>query len=397
MTCENPRLDILLYAHDGRGLGHASRAIAIGMALRRCSPSLRVLFVSGCRLSGELIGTAPLDWLKLPSYRTTVTAGKSRGATGHSMFDDRELGRLRATQLEQLVRLYRPRLVLCDHTPQGKHRELVPALAATASGDTRWVLGVRGVVGSVAQVSSELARQVFAAHYHGLFWYGDSSVLGEQGLHQLATHFGRPPLECGYVSRMAELMRLRGGDLSRPKGIAGTIAIPWLGEGGLTLARHLAAALVAIGPDRGMWRLFVDGETDEARRELHRLFGPLNHCRLEPPSGSRYIEALLDSRSALVYGGYNSVMDVLCAGVPAVVVLREMEDSEQQTHLAQLSRVAGERLSVIAESAAAPELLVHHLLASLRVAAPLGETKINICGAEVAAAHLAAMLQETRP
>jgi predicted glycosyltransferase len=55
------RLDVLIYAHDGRGLGHASRSIGVGMALRRLYPDLKVLFVSGCSLSQELIGAAPLD------------------------------------------------------------------------------------------------------------------------------------------------------------------------------------------------------------------------------------------------------------------------------------------------------------------------------------------------
>ena len=51
------RLDVLIYAHDGRGLGHASRSIGVGMALRRLYPELKVLFVSGCSLSQELIGS----------------------------------------------------------------------------------------------------------------------------------------------------------------------------------------------------------------------------------------------------------------------------------------------------------------------------------------------------
>ncbi|MFC1516801.1 hypothetical protein ACFL7E_08620, partial [Thermodesulfobacteriota bacterium] len=76
------RLDILLYAHDGRGLGHASRSIAIGMALKRLYPDFRVLQVTGCNLSQSLIDRAPLDWIKLPSYATRVHAGVSGGTDG---------------------------------------------------------------------------------------------------------------------------------------------------------------------------------------------------------------------------------------------------------------------------------------------------------------------------
>ena len=154
-------LDILIYAHDGRGLGHASRSIGIGMALRRLFPNLRVLFVSGCRQSQEMIGSAPLDWLKLPSYETIVENGKSRGIIGKSMFTDSQIGEFRTKELEHLVALYRPRLVLVDHTPQGKHRELVPALSISRDIGTLWVLGVRGVLGAVDQARSELAVDLF--------------------------------------------------------------------------------------------------------------------------------------------------------------------------------------------------------------------------------------------
>ena len=130
------RLDILLYAHDGRGLGHISRTVAIGMALRRLYPDLRILIVTGCDQTNELIHPTPLDWLKLPSYRTKVINGKSHGIDGDSCFTDKELGLLRAKTLQQIVLRYRPKAVLVDHTPQGKHRELLPALNFCRAGYT---------------------------------------------------------------------------------------------------------------------------------------------------------------------------------------------------------------------------------------------------------------------
>ena len=151
------RLDILIYAHDGRGLGHVSRSLGIGMALRRLYPELKILFISGSAFTGELLGKAPLDWLKLPSYKTEVIGGKSCGIRGDSMFSDTELGGLRGNVLAQTVSLYKPRLVLVDHTPQGKHRELLPTLES-APMDCRWVMGVRGIMGAVTQANDPLLQ-----------------------------------------------------------------------------------------------------------------------------------------------------------------------------------------------------------------------------------------------
>jgi predicted glycosyltransferase len=363
---QTTRLDVLIYAHDGRGLGHAGRSIGIGMALRRLYPDLKVLFVTGCNLAQELIGTAPLDWLKLPSYETRVVAGKSVGIHGKSMFSDGELGWFRTRELAQLVSLYRPRLVLVDHTPQGKHKELVPALSAGSDGDTRWILGVRGVVGAVQQARSELARELFKAHYHGLLWYGDALVLGTSHCEQLRRQYDTEPVECGYVLRLAELAQWEGRLPVSETPVAGVISLPWLGEKSHDFLVLLAGVLRKMPKSYGRWWLFVDIDSSTAAgQRISALFAGLDNCRLEPP-GRRYAAALLQAGTAVIYGGYNSLMDVLHVGIPAVVVLRDMQDEEQQIHLRKLQEVAGEALATVSETGVTAEELERLLLANLQ-------------------------------
>jgi len=383
---ETPRLDILIYGHDGRGLGHVSRSVGIGMALRRLYPQLKVLLVSGSRFTGELTGESPLDWLKLPSYETTVVAGKSKGIIGKSMYADGELGILRAKELAHLITLYRPRLVLVDHTPQGKHKELLPALLASGNG-TKWVLGVRGVVGSVAQARSGLANQIFADHYHALFWYGDSSVLGMSHLQQLEDQYDTDVLECGYVVRLAELCFWNKGVRNSDEKLAGTISIPWLGEKSMTFLACLAKALKNIPISLGRWHLFAgSGGSDKVRAGIDNLFGGLDNCHIESP-GLRYVSSLLRSKTALVYGGYNSLMDIIYCGMPSLVVLREMEDKEQQIHLDCLLQIPGNRLTTVQESQVSPEELESLLMKNLQ-AAQSAPPEIQTDGAVRAAYYL---------
>ncbi len=359
-------LDILIYAHDGRGLGHASRSIGIGMALRRLFPHLKVLFVSGCRQSQQLIGAAPLDWLKLPSYETIVENGKSIGIIGKSMFSDSQIGRFRAKELEHLVALYRPRLVLVDHTPQGKHRELVPALSIGRDIGTLWVLGVRGVLGAVDQARSELVTGLFRKYYRELLWYGDSRVLGESHLKQLQKLYGQVPLECGYVSRFAEFVALRSAWLERGEQFAGTVSVPWLGEKSLDFLRQLAEALEILPENLGTWRLFIDTQDSaELKKKVWSLFSGLRHCCLEQPGG-RYGEALLRSKTAVIYGGYNSLTDIMHTGIPALVIEREMMDNEQRLHLQRLSAIGGGRIFFLPESGATVEQIHTMLLDNLQ-------------------------------
>ena len=388
-----PRLDILIYAHDGRGLGHAGRSIGIGMALRRLYPHLKVLFVSGCRQSQELIGSAPLDWLKLPAYETKVEDGRSTGITGRSMFADKELGVLRSEELGHLVTLYRPRLVLVDHTPQGKHKELVKALSISRNVGTRWILGVRGVMGAVSQAGSDLAGNLFRQYYSELLWYGDKGVLGGAHIEQLRQQYGAESLECGYVSRLAELDFRRVDESGSNERLAGTVSVPWLGEKSLLFLEQLAGGLAKIPQDYGVWHLFIDtGDSSEIKKKVWSLFAALSHCRLERP-GLRYVDALLCSKTVVIYGGYNSLMDILYVGLPALVVEREMQDNEQQIHLQRLLARVGDRINTVSEADITGEeiasLLLDNLLKSERL-----PVAINLNGATEAAKILDRLLQE---
>lgn len=385
-----PRLDILLYAHDGRGLGHASRTIAIGMALRRLSPHLKILFVSGCKFSQELIFQASLDWLKLPSYETKVTNGKSQGITGNSNYTDSELGQLRAQQLLQLIELYKPRLILADHSPQGKHKELLPSLEYTKTRDTAWVLGVRGIVGQVSQIKSGFAADVFQNHYTTLLWYGDSTVLGNTQLQKLKDQFDIDPFECGYVSRINEISATMGnrGDKSAGDQFNGTISIPWIGERSDILLERLYRSLLALENYPGKWQLFLD-KSHEKSDHYFALFESLPHCNVKIP-GPDYLQSLLKSKCAIIYGGYNSLIDVLSLSLPSLVITREMQDNEQQYHLAKLKMSTGNLFAVVTEDA--DESLLNSAINSL-LQQDKNTVSINLAGAEHAATHLISLLQ----
>ena len=381
------RLDILIYAHDGRGLGHASRSIGIGMALRRLYPELKVLFISGSPFTSELIGTAPLDYLKLPAYATEIVDGKSKGITGPCNFSDQETGELRAAAIKQVIELYNPKVVLCDHSPLGKHRELLPALDTTS--DTKWILGIRGVVGAVPQVFSDHARSTFTRYFSNILWYGDTTVLGSSTLDELSQTFGCKPHPCGYVSRLVELGYLQENTpatFQQTKKNAGTISIPWQGEHTTQVIKNLSAALQGIGPDYGEWKIFLGTETGEDGANQIDGLRNLPHVSLEQP-GREYGKVLAASKVALIYGGYNSITDVLSLHIPAVVLLRSLQDKEQEEHLQRLQQKTGDQLCVLPEQQATAERLEQLLRKQLSLQKQ--HAKIHLDGAISAAQQLA--------
>ena len=383
---EQARLDILLYGHDGRGLGHVSRSVAIGMALRRIYPHLEVCLLTGCAQTQELIGTIPLDWIKLPAYDTVVIDGKSTGIEGPGGFEDKELGQLRGEQIRQLVSLYRPRIILADHTPQGKHRELVPSLEMETEDRPLWVLGMRGIVGSVAQVGSGVAADLYQRHFSALLWYGDSTVLGEDHQAALAERFDADPVECGYVSRLIEMVSAAHPAVLNRYGC--TISIPWFGEHSDGFFDRLTEAIGLLGPKFGRFRIFVGHDVISSCRQ--KLEG-LDFCSVER-FGPQYVEALYSSKSAVVFGGYNSLVDVLSLGIPTLAVMRDMRDHEQQEHLEILIRAVGRRLTAVLENECSVEQLHTLLIDRMKVDIDPFALPVNLGGAEKAARSLAALL-----
>ena len=374
------RLDFLIYAHDGRGLGHASRSIAVGIALRRLFPRCKTLFLSGCKETRALIGPAPLDWMKLPSYVTTLIDGQAQGRDGDTMLNKSVLTILRAETLASVVKIFQPRYILVDHAPPGKRGELRLALEQSVGSDTRWVLGLRGIIGNDSNVLSEDSIEVFKRYYHALLWYGDSAVLGPDSLETVAHHFDIEPVETGYVSRLNEIKDL----LPTDKGsLAGTVAIPWGNEKTWAFLEKIYSTLRVIGDRYGRWHIYV---ARDRRDIIQERFRNLTFCSVCEVS-EKYVTSLLNSKVCLLYAGYNSISDILAAQVPSVMLLREVGDKEQNRHLKRVMFHAKEAIQALEESKTDAETLQAALEKQLH-APPLKNQGINIRGAEIAAATL---------
>lgn len=377
-------IDLIIYAHDGRGLGHVSRSVALGLAVRRLFPDMSVLLVTGCGVTAELIGSGNLDWIKLPSYKTKISGGRSSGAKGPANIDDKILGELRAESIRHIVDKYRPKVFLADHTPQGKHKELVASHGV--SPDTIRVLGVRAVVGNVDKIWSDFSADVFADTYSNILWYGDSGVVGESEVVRLEKRYGVKPFETGYVSRLAELDLLDAGR-NAAKQLAGVISVPWSGEGTKVLLEKLAQALARVDRAYGQWKLYLNLR-EPASAEVLSCFEHLDNVSLSQV-GPAFLADLQRSRSAVIYGGYNSLTDVMAAAVPALVLLRGMKDGEQEEHAEFLRRKSSVIVDVFAEEDVSVEKITESLSKCLERVP--GACDINLCGAENGARFLAAL------
>lgn len=378
---DKSRLDVLIYSHDGRGLGHVSRGIAIGMALRRLFPDLKVLFVSGFKQTATLVGPCPLDWMKLPSYETQIIAGKSKGRLGNTNIKNCYLGPARANLIESIINSFNPRCVLVDHDPAGKRDELLPSLKLTGDADTIWILGIRAVVGEVKDFWSELSKNAFRKHYHSLFWYGDKKIMGDQIPNTLAQYFSTDPIVTGYVARFLEMQHWAPYNSEK---VAGTIAVPWLGETSLALLQNLSEAVYDLGERYGRWKIFTDLKKIETEAsKIKSQFDAIPHCTVQNVS-DQYLATLSNSQVAMIYGGYNSLTDIMAAKIPSVVIVRGMSDREQEEHVRKISQIKPNLIYALKEDAVNRKTLAEGLERQLNVDVA-AEDEIMLNGAKIAA------------
>ena len=328
-----------------------------------------------------MIGNGTLDWIKLPSYATTIVKGRAEGGYGHSNFYKSVLGQLRTEMLASIMKIFQPRIVLVDHAPTGKRNELVRAQEVGRDVDSRWVLGLRGIIGDDKDVWSEESIQCFKNYYDLILWYGDTQVMGSEYPNTIAQRFGVKPVETGYVSRLMESKHLIAPEKDT---LAGTISIPWGTEATWNFVRRIRDAIKGIGENYGPWRLFVDQEKKEM---IQDLFRDLPFCTVDEVS-ERYIPSLVRSKMAIVYAGYNSISDILALRIPAVVLLRDLKDREQQTHVDRLLPFTKDYLIVLMESNTDTQTLQQALERQLN-APPRQDAILNMNGAEVSALTVA--------
>jgi predicted glycosyltransferase len=384
----------VFYSHDGVGLGHLRRNLAIAAALTEAAPNASVLLATGCDELGAH-GLAPnVDVLVLPGLRKV---GNGRYSARRLPMSGREVRALRSAQLEAAIRSFRPDVVLVDKHPVGVRGELRPALEALRGTGGRVVLGLRDILDDAASVAEEWsASGVIEEMEH----YVDRVLIyGDPRVHDLVEEYGLPASlaalssYCGYVVN-AEPARAQAVDAlpafatrlgRRPT----VLATAGGGEDGWSLL----GAFVQAARDADWDAVVVCGpQLSAARRhELRALSldsGVEFHVN-EPDVGSwfSHVDALV------CMGGYNTLCEATSRGTPTLCVPRVRPRREQLIRARAFARLG--LLRVAEPDVLTPDLLrreVAGLLGSSRRRLAEGaQAALGFDGAAAAAAELLAL------
>jgi predicted glycosyltransferase len=321
-TLSAPRF--ILYSHDGCGLGHLRRNLAIAAAVTEEAPDASVVLLTGCiELGAE--GLAPnVEICSLPALRKL---GNGMYGARRLPISNPELRFVRAQLISACVESFRPDVLLIDKHPMGVRGELRPALASLPMWGGRAVLGLRDILDDPATVRQEWWHdgviEFTEAHCDGLLIYGNPRVFDLVREYGLPDSLAERARHCGYVVHpdASRRLALAATPAQRPR----VLATAGGGEDGRRILETFAwaargapwdAALVAgpqASPDdrRALRRAAADGGV-----EFHESVTDL-------PDRLPGVDALVSM------GGYNTLSEALSLGTPTLCVPRAHPRSEQ--------------------------------------------------------------------
>jgi predicted glycosyltransferase len=318
----------LFYSHDGVGLGHVRRHLAIAAALAELSPRAKVLLATSVDEVSRLGLPPHVDTLKIPALQKVTNSRYTSRRLGLTISQTRAL---RSGLLRSAVESFRPLLVLVDKHPLGAAGEFEPGLIAAKEIGSKVVLGLRDILDDTQAVQSEwrpaMMRRV-VRYYDRILVYGEPSVYNPAEQYQFTRALVGRTAFCGYVvnqfpcaSQSKEFGPALLGKSKHPI----VLATAGGGEDGFVLLQTFMKAskgapwtgIAVAGP------LLAQSEWN-ALQILADQTG-VRLIRFVPCLARLFHEV----DTLVCMGGYNTLLEAISTGLPALCVPRAQPRSEQ--------------------------------------------------------------------
>jgi len=392
------KADVLLYVQHLLGIGHIRRAAVLARAFQRAG--LKVVFVTGgWPVSG--LGLEGIEVVQLPPARTQDESFAVILDEHDRPVDEAWKARRRELLLE-VYRRWRPRVVMIELYPFGRRKmrfELNP-LIETARADSPPALiacSLRDIVNrperpeKTAWMVDRFTRQFDLLYVHGdprFFRLEDSFPESDAVAERL--HY------TGYVTEAAQAVAAAraSADETAPNAVGRGEVIVSAGGGavGAALLRMALAARPLCSLAEAPWRLLIGPHLPEAEFRAIAESAPAGVTveRARPD----FAALLTRAKLSISQGGYNTLMEVLATGVPAVIVPFAGGTETEQTQRAAVLAEKG-LVTLVDEENLSPASLAEGIARALAQGGAHGKAPFQQDGAEETARHLLAHLKET--
>lgn len=379
-------MKIFFYCQHVLGIGHFFRTLEI---CRQLAAHEVILVTGGAQVDTPLpphVREARLPALMMDDQFTALIADAEKQTVA-------DIQKKRQAMLWDWFASERPDLFIVELYPFGRKKfrfELDPILAALKNGalpPCRVVCSVRDILVEKADSDAYERRVVdtLNAYFDALLVHADPKWL------RLDQTFGRmqdlepPVVYTGFVAGKAPpgaRARIRAGLKLTPRQRL-IVASAGGGKVGFPLLRSAMAAMAHLADDH--LRLIVFTGPFMAQTEVDALTGAADHRIIVRRFTDAFLAHLAAADLSISMAGYNTCMNILSAGIPALVW--PFAQNREQRMRADLLAESGV-LQVLADEDLDPSRLAHHMGVMLAAAAP-ARPSIDLDGAAKTAAWLA--------
>lgn len=376
---------LLIYSHDGYGLGNIRRNLAICEYLAAVQPHLSILLLTGSPMAHAFRIPANVDYVKLPCV---TRAQREAYRAKYWDLDAREVLHIRSEVILSTVKHFNPDLVLVDKKPVGIKKEFFPALThlKVNSPETRIILGLRDILdepGSTIPVwQKNQYFEIIQQFYDGVWIFGDPRVFDAVSAYRMPDGVAAKVTYTGYLARdFGETDRLAARAQVNLNGHPHVLVMSGGGGDGYVLMKNYVEVGKRLAAPAGYESLLVTGpEMHEGQRcEIEAICAASQgmQCRAFTDRIETYLMA---SDIVVAMGGYNTICEILTAGKRAVIVPRIRPVQEQYIRVARLHELG--LVQMVHPDRLSPATLLEAIQEAARMPDPLARARqlLNLNG-----------------
>ncbi len=379
-----------MYCHHSVGIGHLVRSLGIITALRA---DYDITLISGGEYPEGIVVPTGIQFHQLPAVRlandTTLI-----DVTGNDTISD--VMSKRKQMIKDIYKSVMPDVIITELFPFGRMQfigEIMPILKLAKSGIKKTLVfsSLRDIVEPTTakkKIFRDFAFSIINTYYDGIFLHADEKICRLEDTLDYEGKIKVPVHHTGYVTKQKKLAVAR----ERGNGV-----IASFGGGGISsgLINMLIDAYKDFGFGEGRNLKIIAGPLlDHAKFEsLERLVADIPGITLVKQV-SNLIEELSVAEVSISQCGYNTAIEILCTGIPALVIpYYNEQNSEQVIRAVQL-----ERLSLV-KHLSSVGISAEILAAAIRetFAFQPAQVDVELNGAENTRVLLNALLQEAIP
>lgn len=318
------------------GTGHLSRALTLGRAF--VADGHETFVVSGGMPAPQL-DTTGMTLLGLPPLRSDGT-DFTRLLTQAGLVADEEYFEARKTALVEAIRSFAPDVLITELYPFGRRsltNEFSAALETARDMRPRPVIlgSIRDILAPPSKpAKAERAEEIIAEYYDGILVHSDQSVVPLNVSWPVSENLERRLFYTGFVAPSAPL--------PHPGAIGKDEVLVSAGGGSVGQPIFHAAIEAARKMPNRRWRLLVGGQDAKARIEEMEKTVRDAPVLLEPVRPD-FRQMLPQAAASVSMCGYNTALDILQSGTPAVFIPfddgNEVEQSLRARTLADLPAI----------------------------------------------------------